>query len=109
MFAPLSDTVTRAVAGTIGTLVCAGLCLAGAAAPAQAETVTRTALVHYQDLNLASADGRATLDKRIRIASERVCASDEMTLASRTNHNRCIGNAISGAQAQLSGNVTASN
>lgn len=109
-----SETLARAAAGTFGTLFCAGLCLVAAAAPAapaSAETasVVRTEQVRYGDLDLASADGRATLDHRIRAASRRVCASDAVTLASRSAVNRCVDNAIGGARAQLSDTVTASN
>lgn len=68
----LNSIVTRTVVGTAGMAICAGLCLAGATAPAAAATV-RTQVVRYTDLDLRKAAGRATLDHRIAAAA-RACA-----------------------------------
>jgi UrcA family protein len=46
--------------------------LAGLAAPASAQTVTGIT-VSYADLNLASQNGRETLDRRIAYAAGRLC------------------------------------
>lgn len=77
---------SRNLAGAAGTLLLAGLCIAGATAPAQARTnpVTygvnavgeRTAMVSFADLNLSSPKGRAALENRIRNAARTVCSAN---------------------------------
>lgn len=47
--------------------------LLASATPALAQGSTHSVAVHYGDLNLASADGRATLDSRLRQAVRTAC------------------------------------
>jgi len=56
-----------------------GLSAATVSAPAFAEEVT----VSYKDLNLASADGQKTLDRRISKAAKKVCGYDELQTGTR--------------------------
>lgn len=52
--------------------ILAAALLAGAT-PALAQPATHSVAVHYGDLDLASADGRATLDSRLRQAVRTAC------------------------------------
>lgn len=103
MFASLNQTVLRAVAGTLGTVILAGICLGGATAPAVAAPVSgeapRAATVATADLNLASAKGRQTLDGRIRLAARQVCA-DNSDYRARSQAARCTRDAVIAARAQ---------
>ncbi len=92
-----NSTVTRAVIGTVGMAFCAGLCLVGATAPALADTV-RTTTVSYADLNVATAKGRAVLDRRVADAARSVCTSADTGPAARTEESRCIKRALSAAK-----------
>lgn len=111
MFAT-STSFFRSAAGAFGTLILAGLCVAGATAPAQANEArytVRSEVVRTQDLNLASAAGRDTLSSRIETAAERVCATQASDIASRADHNRCLRDAVATARAQISTVTAASN
>ena len=55
---------------TILTLAAA---LLASATPALSQPATHSVAVHYGDLDLASADGRATLDSRLRQAVRTAC------------------------------------
>ncbi len=57
---------------TILTLAAA---LLSTATPALAQPATHSVAVHYGDLDLASADGRATLDSRLRQAVRTACGT----------------------------------
>jgi UrcA family protein len=79
MFAS-AKSITHNLVGAAGTLVFAGLCIAGATAPANAQIAYsvndsghRVAYVSYKDLDLASQAGRTTLDSRLRTAAKNVC------------------------------------
>lgn len=100
MFATINQTVLRAVAGTLGTVIFAGICLAGAAAPAVAAEAPRAATVVTRDLNLASAHGRATLDGRIKQAARSVCTNGHGDYRARVEAARCARNAVIAARAQ---------
>ena len=97
MFANLNSTVSRAVLGTVGTALCAGLCLVAATAPAAAAEV-RTTTVHYADLDVHSAQGRAVLDRRVEGAARSVCTSADSGLAARIEEGRCVRHAIATAK-----------
>jgi len=103
MFKASNEIVSRAVIGTFGTMVCAGLCLFGAAAPAVAATddVPRARIVSYGDLNLSNPQGRETLDRRIRRAAEGVCATGMDDLRARTAEHQCVRAAVDGAAARM--------
>lgn len=100
---------TRSLVGTAGTLLLAGLCIAGATAPAAAHTTLdvngkgeRIATVSYADLDLGSADGRATLDGRIRVAARQVCTDNGPDPRSGVNTFSCVYKAVkSGRHAAL--------
>ena len=96
----------RTVAGTIGTVIFAGACLFGATAPAVAAEAPRVSLVHYSDLNLASTQGRKTLDGRITSAARSVCSTGSNDLRSAIEENRCIKNAVEAAQPRKVATVT---
>ncbi len=79
MFASAKN-FTRNLAGAAGTLLFAGLCIAGATAPANAqiaysvnETGHRVAHVSYADLDLGSKAGQSRLENRLRTAAKQVC------------------------------------
>lgn len=99
MFAP-STTAARALIGSFGTLVCAGICLLGATAPAAAAEPVRTVTIDYADLDLAHDGGRDALDSRIKAAARKVCSDGSRDLRSRTEETRCVRTAIEGAQTQ---------
>ena len=58
-----------------------------------------TRRVHTADLNLASADGRAMLERRIRIAARQVC-QDGATI-SFAAERQCIREAIDGTRPKV--------
>lgn len=79
MFASAKN-FTRNLVGAAGTLVFAGLCIAGATAPANAqivysvnETGHRVAQVSYADLDLGTKADRSRLENRLRTAARAVC------------------------------------
>lgn len=73
---------------------------ASIAVPATAEEVSVT--VAFGDLNLASPAGRATLDKRIAAAVNRVCAQAERRdLAGRMAWDECKAATLADAMEQL--------
>lgn len=94
MFA--TNTLNRNIAGTIGTLFFAGLCLAAAAAPAAAATgeTPRSAVVSYADLDLASQAGKKTLENRVRAAARTVCETGSQDAWSRSAKTECFRDAI---------------
>ena len=108
MFTTFSSSFTRTAVGTVGMAFCAGLCLVGATAPAHAATfgatapahadTVRTATVSYADLDVAHAQGRAALDRRLHIAARAVCSSSQESPAARANENRCVRAALSNAR-----------
>ena len=70
--------------------------------------VSNSVRVSYADLNLASAPGERTLERRIGLAAKFVCEledSRELALASATN--ACRSDAIDGARSQLEAAVAA--
>jgi UrcA family protein len=62
------------------TLATAALTLAGPATAQQRDT--RTTGVTYQDLDLATPDGQAELNRRIEYAARQVCGMGERTVGS---------------------------
>jgi UrcA family protein len=72
--------------------------MTGAAAHAQPSNPdVKTAVVRYDDLNLATARGRAVLDARIAQAAVNVCDATGSTrdLASHFAQQACVKSAIS--------------
>jgi UrcA family protein len=101
MFAS-TQNFTRTLAGAAGTLFFAGLCIAGATAPAQAQQPKapisysvnadgeRIALVRYADINLNSREGQARLDTRLRIAARTVCSNGQQDPFATAAASRCF-------------------
>lgn len=102
MFATLGHTAQRTVIGAFGTLFFAGICLTAAAGPAKAQELAqpRTEQVRTADLNLAKAEGRATLNHRIKSAARNVCATGSRDLGARLQEDRCERAAIAAAAAE---------
>lgn len=97
MFTAFNSTVTRAVLGTVGTALCAGLCLVAATAPANAGTIYDTArsqTVSYADLDLGSTQGRKVLDRRIKNAAHSVCATGSVDVQAMKDESRCVRAAL---------------
>lgn len=98
-FSSASHSLNRAVIGAAGTLFFAGLCLAGAAAPAKAaEAPVRTKIVSYADLDLGSPQGRKTLEFRIRKAAREVCDHKSNDAWARASEAQCFLTALEGTR-----------
>lgn len=57
--------------------------------------------VSYADLNLNSASGRTTLERRISAAAHSVCDNGSTDLAAIMAANRCLKTALSAARQQV--------
>lgn len=71
------------------TLLTAGLALVPTAAPAAEVPVQQ--VVRISDLNLASAEGQRTLDRRVRVAIDRMCTTSG-SRSPRNAHLRQVQN-----------------
>ncbi|MFZ4690027.1 MAG: UrcA family protein [Polymorphobacter sp.] len=90
----------RTVLGTLGTVIGAGVCLMAATAPAQAAGAPRATTVSYNDLNMASSQGRGALDMRIKQAARSVCENGTNDVRGLTDEARCVRTAVASAQAR---------
>ncbi|SIN61833.1 UrcA family protein [Parasphingorhabdus marina DSM 22363] len=62
------------------------------------EKIVRTAIVHYDDLDLASAAGQQTLEGRLKGAVRKVCGSYQRgQLAEILDHQNCMAEAKASA------------
>ena len=78
------------------------LAAATLAAPAFAESDVPTKSVHFSDLNLATAEGEATLNHRIAKAAADVCwQADGPTLTDHERYAACRSTAIASAQPKM--------
>ncbi|HWW57664.1 MAG TPA: UrcA family protein [Sphingopyxis sp.] len=59
-----------------------------------------TIVVRIDDLNLASASGRETLDARVMTAARRLCRSDLRGTNELALQSQCIAGALAGAKVQ---------
>lgn len=89
-------------------LLAAPVALAGFAVPAAAEDdgERHTAVVHYDDLNLSSVDGRERLTTRVKFAVQKVCGTRlhyRQGLRERAIANRCEDTALADADVKLAG------
>lgn len=111
MFTTVSHTASRAILGTVGTMIFAGACLFGATAPAAAaESKPRVAHVGYKDLDTGSEAGRKALSQRIKAAARNVCYAAAVDAETKLAEADCKRNAIAAARAQMvSRTVMASN
>jgi len=73
-------------------------------ATASADEPVHQTTVHYGDLNLANAVGRATLNRRLDVAADHVCAES----FSRFEEMSCRTKAITKARAELQQRAIAS-
>lgn len=96
MFASAKN-FTRNLAGAAGTLLFAGLCIAGATAPANAqiaysvnESGHKVAYVSYADLDLASKAGRNRLETRLRTAAKQVCHGSAYDRWAQAQEHKCF-------------------
>lgn len=84
--------------------------IAFAAAPAAfaEEPVTMTRLVRYSDLDLASPEGQARLDARLRYAAARVCetSAGPHPLSEEISSRRCYTRALNGARQSFAAVMT---
>lgn len=70
--------------------------------PAYAAEATKTAEVHYDDLNLASADGAKALTVRVERAAKRVCdVNGDRSLSAASQSKACAKVAIARAMPQV--------
>ncbi len=95
MFASIQN-FSRNLLGAAGTVVFAGLCIAGATTPANAqiaygvnENGHKVAYVSYADLDLDSKIGRSRLENRLRNASKEVCHGSSNERSAAGNEYRC--------------------
>ena len=80
--------------------VLAAVVFAGLVAPAAAETISIT--VPYEDLNLARPAGIATLEKRIKRATEQVCArAAPRNLVDAAVREECMVTTLANAREQM--------
>lgn len=104
MFTASISILARTVLGTVGTALCAGLCLVGATAPAHAGTVYDTARsqnVSYADIDLGSTQGRQILDRRIKSAARAVCATGNVDVQSMKDESRCVRVALASVKPKV--------
>lgn len=80
------------------TVLVSGALALSLAQPAAAAATPRSFAVKTADLNLASPEGRATLDGRIRAAAAAVCTPLAHTLEEKLDYDRCLDGAIASAQ-----------
>ena len=97
----MSITNVRGVIASLGAV--AALANVAVALPAHAaEPQAPTASVRYADLDLATPDGVARLDRRIRVAVSAVCGTADIRDLSRAALVRqCRDNAMTGAAPQI--------
>ncbi len=109
MFTTFGSTFTRTVLGTVGTALCAGICLVAATAPANAatvegaarDTVTRSRVVSYADLDVGTRYGRQALDRRVKAAAHVVCATGGVDAQAIIDESRCVRAALDAVKPQV--------
>lgn len=83
-------------------LLAAPLVAATTVAPAAAQDDTRSIIVRYDDLNLASASGRERLETRVRSAVRQVCGvHGGLTLRERASALACTAEATRDTDVRL--------
>jgi UrcA family protein len=75
----------------------------GVAAPDQADVKTESAAVPYTDLDLMRPDGRATLERRVATAIDRVCGDPPLAVEVRRQQqfSECRQQVASSANQEL--------
>lgn len=85
---------------SLALLAALGLALPALPAAAQTQSVT----IVYKDLNLASAEGQAALERRIEKAARAACGANDVTSGTRLKDGKtrnCVAAAKQEAEAQL--------
>lgn len=104
-FPPLASLIKALPMTVPMTVIAAGLFGASLPAAAQAATAgeTRSRLVTYSDLDLATAQGQDALDARLRRAAARVCPASPgpHPLAADDDAQACYRQALEQARAQF--------
>ena len=100
-----AKSLSRNLAGAAGTLLFAGLCIAGATTPASAQiaysasqTGHMVAVVSHTDLDLGSAPGRARLENRLRTASKQVCRGTAIQHWASSEEYKCFRQTLKAAR-----------
>ncbi len=76
--------------------------------PATAATPARSQTVSYRDLDLASASGRTTLERRIRQAAETVCGTaSDFDLAGQSEVRRCRTDTVLAGRSEANAQIAA--
>jgi UrcA family protein len=101
MFTTAPTSFTSTIVAAVGTALFAGVCLFGATAPAVAAAAPQTTTVSYADINIASANGRNTLDRRIVQAARSVCENGSRDVRAMNEQTRCVDSAIADARRQV--------
>jgi len=88
---------------TIALAIATLLPLSAVTTPAVAAPVATQMAVHYDDLNLASAEGQKKLDRRIAYAAEKVCgySTDFRQLSMSRKASQCRDEAIARTSAEV--------
>ena len=101
MFTTAPTSFSSTIVAAAATALFAGICLFGATAPAAAADVLQARTVTYKDINIASTEGRHTLDRRIVQAARSVCANGGHDVRSVDAETRCVDKAVSAARSQV--------
>lgn len=81
----------------------ANLAIVAAALVSTAPAVAQSVVVPYGDLNLASAAGAETLEKRLKVAAIRVCGFEQAPgLAETLSVKKCRAGVLDTARPQVS-------
>ncbi len=102
---PRLENLARTLAGLLGTMVFASICLLGATAAAYAEGregAGRRTLVHSADLDLSHEAGRRALHRRLLTAARSVCGEASSHHSAKAAEARCIREAMQDAMAAAS-------
>jgi UrcA family protein len=107
----ISSAIAKGALGLAATCLFAGAALAETTTIVQSQAqghITLQQQVRYNDLDLSSADGRATLNRRVRFAASDVCDGKNVSnTRSPVAYLDCYTDAVRGAKEQLSQRLAA--
>lgn len=94
--------MVRFVQALVAAPLLGALALNAAALPARADAA-RTIEVRYSDLNLSTAEGRKSLQSRVRRAAKTVCGGQPTvgSLGEMIAFDKCFTSAMAGSNAQI--------
>lgn len=108
------SAVAKGALGLMATCLIAGSALAQSTVIAQPQnsglvrTITMQQQVRYNDLDLSTTEGRATLNRRVRFAASDVCDGKNVSnTRSPVAYLDCYTDAVRGANEQLSQRLAA--